>query len=91
MDFANLVTGVGFQIACVMAMAVYIDKKDKQTREDTQKTLDLFREDAKSDKEMLMQELNYSREVNSKMMATTEIMAKEISSKLDKVLEKVGE
>ena len=90
MDFSQLVTGVGFQIACVMAMAVWIDKKDKQTREDTQKTIDLIREDAKSDKDMLMKELSYSREVNSKLMATTEIIAKEISTKVDKVLEKVG-
>jgi hypothetical protein len=89
MDFTNLVTGVGFQIACIAVMGAWIDRKDKQNREDTQKTLELFREDAKADKEMLLNELNYSREVNSKMMATTEIMAKEISTKLDRVLEKV--
>ena len=89
MDFTNLVTGVGFQIACVMVLGLYIDKKDKQTREDTQKTIDIIREDAKADKEMIMNELNYSREVNSKLMTTTEIIAKEISTKLDRVLEKV--
>ena len=36
-------------------------------------------------------ELQYSREVNSKLLASNEILAKEISSKLDELLEKVGE
>ena len=36
-------------------------------------------------------ELQYSREVNAKLLASNEILAKEISSKLDHILEKVGE
>ena len=43
----------------------------------------------KEDKEMWRQELQYSREVNSKLLASNEVLAKEISSKLDELLEKV--
>ena len=42
-------------------------------------------------KEMWKAELQYSREVNSKLLASNEILAKEISTKLDQLLEKVGE
>ena len=36
-------------------------------------------------------ELQYSREVNAKLLASNEVLAKEISSKLDEILERVGE
>ena len=43
----------------------------------------------KEDKEMWTQELQYSREVNAKLLASNELLAKEISTKLDQLLEKV--
>ena len=46
--------------------------------------------DNKEDKEMWNQELQYSREVNSKLLTSNEVLAKEISTKLDYLLEKVG-
>jgi hypothetical protein len=48
-------------------------------------------QDNKEDKEMWKQELQYSREVNAKLLASNEVLAKEISMKLDKLIEKVGE
>ncbi len=76
----QLIASLGFPIACCCALGIYVTTQNKQMREDN-----------KEDKEMWMQELQYSREVNSKLLASNEIMAKEISTKLDKVLEKVGE
>lgn len=87
----QMITNLGFPIACCIALGAYVNIQNKQNREDSQKAMEDLRQDAKEDKEMLMKELVYSREVNSKLMSTNEIMAKEISSKLDKVLEKVGE
>ena len=38
---------------------------------------------------MWMNELQYSREVNSKLLASNEVLAKEISAKLDYLLERI--
>ena len=51
----------------------------------------LIIKDNKEDKEMWTKELQYSREVNAKLLASNELLAKEISTKLDQLLEKVGE
>ena len=37
----------------------------------------------------LLNELAYSREVNSKLLASNEVLAKEISTKLDYLLERI--
>ena len=46
-------------------------------------------QDNKEDKEMWKQELQYSREVNAKLLASNEVLAKEISTKLDYLLERI--
>jgi hypothetical protein len=74
----QLIAGLGFPIACCLGLATYVKMQNDQIREDTEE-----------DKEMWMQELQYSREVNSKLLASNEILAREISTKLDELLEKV--
>lgn len=91
MNFTDLVTGVGFQIACIMAMAAWINKKDSQAREDNQKTIDLIREDAKADKELLMAELSYNREVNSSLLETSRVLANSIKQEVEEVRNDVRE
>ena len=76
----QMITSLGFPIAACLGLATYVKKQNDQIREDT-----------REDKELLMKELQYSREVNSKLLASNEILAKEISAKLDHILEKVGE
>ena len=75
-----MITSLGFPIACCLALGAYVKMQNNQ-----------MREDAKEDKEMWMNELQYSREVNSKLLASNEVLAKEISMKLDEILERVGE
>ena len=65
----QLIAGLGFPVACCLGLAAYVKMQNDQIREDN-----------KEDKEMWLNELSYSREVN-----------KEISMKLDKLIEKVGE
>ena len=48
-----------------------------------------MKQDNKEDKEMWKQELQYSREVNAKLLASNEVLAKEISTKLDYLLERI--
>ena len=76
----QMITSLGFPIACCLGLATYVKMQNDQIREDN-----------KEDKEMWLNELNYSREVNSKLLASNEVLAKEISIKLDKLIEKVGE
>ena len=76
----QMITSLGFPIACCLALGAYVKMQNNQ-----------MREDAKEDKEMWMNELQYSREVNAKLLASNELLAKEISTQLDHILEKVGE
>ena len=76
----QMITSLGFPIACCLGLATYVKMQNDQIREDN-----------KEEKEMWLNELNYSREVNSKLLASNEVLAKEISMKLDKLIEKVGE
>ena len=76
----QIIASLGFPIACCLALGAYVKMQNNQ-----------MREDAKEDKEMWMNELQYSREVNAKLLASNELLAKEISSKLDHILEKVGD
>ena len=76
----QMITSLGFPIACCLALGAYVKMQNEQIREDN-----------KADKEMLLNELTYSREVNSKLLTSNEVLAKEISMKLDKLIEKVGE
>ena len=74
----QLIAGLGFPIACCLALGAYVKMQNDQIREDN-----------KEDKEMWLNELSYSREVNSKLLASNEVLAKEISTKLDYLLERI--
>ena len=68
----QMITSLGFPIACCLGLAYYVKYQNE-----------LMIKDNKEDKEMWTKELQYSREVNAKLLA------KEISTKLDQLLEKV--
>lgn len=91
MDFNTLIGTVGFAGTCMVFLAIWVDKQIKNNREDTQKTIDILREDSKEDKKVLFEVIADSKEVNSKLLATNELLVKDVIPKLDKVLEKVGE
>ena len=74
----QMIASLGFPMACCLGLAYYVKYQNEQIREDN-----------KEDKEMWKEELQYSREVNTKLLASNELLAKEISSKLDELLEKV--
>ena len=74
----QIIASLGFPIACCLALGAYVKMQNDQIREDN-----------KEDKEMLLNELTYSREVNAKLLASNEVLAKEISTKLDYLLERI--
>ena len=74
----QMIAGLGFPIACCLGLAYYVKYQNEQ-----------IMQDSREDKEMWMNELQYSREVNSKLLASNEVLAKEISTKLDYLLERI--
>ena len=74
----QMITSLGFPIACCLGLAYYVKYQNEQILQDN-----------KEDKEMWMNELQYSREVNAKLLASNEVLAKEISTKLDYLLERI--
>ena len=76
----QIIASLGFPIACCLGLAYYVKYQNEQMIQDN-----------KEDREMWKAELQYSREVNAKLLASNELLAKEISSKLDHILEKVGD
>ena len=48
----QMITNLGFPIACVCALGYYFVQKDKASREDINKIIDNLREDNKLDREL---------------------------------------
>lgn len=90
MNFTEIVGSIGFYGACMVSLAIWVDKQIKNNREDTQKTIEILREDAKEDKKRLLNEITYNREVLAKVVATNDVLAKDLTVKVDKILNKVG-
>ena len=90
MNFTEIVGSIGFYGACMVSLAIWVDKQIKNNREDTQKTIEILREDSKEDKDRLLNEIAYNREVIAKVVATNDVLAKDLAVKVDKILNKVG-
>lgn len=90
MNFTEIVGSIGFYGACMVTLAIWVDKQIKNNREDTQKTIEILREDSKEDKDKLLNEIAYNREVIAKVVATNDVLAKDLTVKVDKILDKVG-
>ena len=48
----QMITDLGFPIACVVGLSYYFVQKDRSNREDINKIIDNLREDNKGDREM---------------------------------------
>ncbi|MFR5471811.1 MAG: hypothetical protein ACLTG7_09755 [Romboutsia sp.] len=90
MNFTEIVGSIGFYGACMVTLAIWVDKQIKNNREDPQKTIEILREDSKEDKDRLLNEIAYNREVIAKVVATNDVLAKDLTVKVDKILDKVG-
>ena len=60
----QMITNLGFPVACVVGLAYYFVQKDKASREDINKIIDNLREDNKLDREMYR---NSIEKFNSKL------------------------
>lgn len=71
MEFIDIISSVGFPIGACLALGAYITQKDKSTAEDN-----------RQDKEMLMEEIKYNREVNASLLETNKLLAKDLKQDL---------
>lgn len=78
MDFLAVINSVGFPIAACLALGIYINQKDKATREDNQK-----------DKELLMDEIKYNREVNAQLLETNKLLTSSIKIDLSEIKQEI--
>ena len=89
MVFTELVGGIGITGACMVCLAIWVNKQVEYNQKTTKEMIDILREDNKEDKEKMLEEIAYNREVNSKLLTSNEVLAKEISTKLDYLLERI--
>lgn len=54
----QMITTLGFPIACVCGLGLYFVQKDKANREDMNKIIDNMRADSKEDREMYRETIN---------------------------------
>lgn len=72
------ITTLGFPIACCGALGFYIKKRDEQ-----------YAQDRKNEREALLDEIKFNREVNSELLATNRILAGDIKNELSDIKEEI--
>ncbi|MCU9811289.1 MULTISPECIES: hypothetical protein [Paraclostridium] len=81
-EIERIITNLGFPIAMCVAIIWYI-------KDFIDHTIDQIRLDTKEDKQILLDEIKHNRKVNEKLLMTNELLAKEITVKIDKIGEKI--
>ena len=74
MDFSTMTEAIatfGFPSVCCLGLAMYIKKRDDQQNADR-----------KAEREALLDEIKYNREVNTELLATNRILAGDIKEEL---------
>ena len=89
MNYIDILQGFGFPIACVIALGTYIAKVQKENREDNERRENLYRQDAKDREERLLTQLGEMSATNKMLLETNAVLAKDINSKLDKLIEDI--
>lgn len=89
----QMITNLGFPIACVVGLAYYFVQKDKSSREDINKIIDNLREDNKLDRELYRDTIDKFDSKLDKFAITLENNNSELSVIKDdirNIKEKVG-
>lgn len=78
MEFIDMFQSVGFPIACVAVLGMYINKVQTESRTDT-----------KEREERLLTQLGEMSATNKTLLETNAVLAKDINAKLDKLVDRV--
>ena len=77
MEFSTMAEAIatfGFPSVCCIGLAIYIKKRDDQQNADR-----------KAERETLLDEIKYNREVNTELLATNRILAGDIKEELTEI------
>lgn len=75
---SQAIATLGFPIACCGALGYYIKKRDDQ-----------FSDDRKNEREILLSEIKFNREVNTELLATNRLLAGDIKTELCDIKEEI--
>lgn len=83
-DILSLIESLGFPIfICLAGGYVLVQMVSKM--------FNTLIEDAKSDKEMLKEELVYNRDVSNKLLETNKLLAQDLTGKVDNLSNKIDD
>lgn len=68
------IANVGFPASCVLALGWYIQKRDKQQTEER-----------KEERQILLDEIEFNRQVNNELLNTNKILASDIKIELQDI------
>ena len=68
------IANVGFPVSCVLALGWYIQKRDKQQTEER-----------KEERQILLDEIEFNRQVNNELLNTNKILASDIKIELQDI------
>ena len=85
MDWTNIISTLGFPIACVIAMGAFIYRFYNDYTADTKANMEALQERCKEREDKLYEEIKEGREINGKF---AEIIAK-YDAKLDEIISDV--
>lgn len=78
----QLITNLGFPITMAILLAVYL-------RELMNTIIEQIKSDNNSDRDLLLRTIEYNRKVNQELLDTNKLLAQDLSSKIDKIDNKI--
>lgn len=85
MDITQIINSLGFPIACVVGLALFV----KQMFAQMEKTREIERINDKEDKEKLYNIIGETTAINKELLNTNKCLQEEVSAKIDLLLKKV--
>lgn len=77
-----MISNLGFPIVIAVLLMMYV-------KEFTNNLLEQIRCDNSSDRDLLLRTIEYNRKVNQELLDTNKLLAQDLSSKIDKIDNKI--
>ena len=77
-----MISNLGFPIVIAVLLMMYV-------KEFTNNLLEQIRCDNNSDRDLLLRTIEYNRKVNQELLDTNKLLAQDLSSKIDKIDNKI--
>lgn len=77
-----MISNLGFPIVIAVLLMMYV-------KEFTNELLEQIKSDNNSDRDLLLKTIEYNRKVNQELLDTNKLLAQDLSSKIDKIDNKI--